>query len=235
MFSIYLITNSINDKLYVGQTTNTIEFRFAEHKKPSSKGCIKLYNAFNKHGKENFKIELIAITFTQEDANYWEDYFILAYNAINNGYNIKRGGTNGPHNETTKQKISISKLANHEKMSQRAMGAGNPFYDKKHTDKMKRNHSDMFSGNGNPMFGHHHTDAAKKIISDKRKARKTKKRILFDDVLIRIKQEYDAYEIVNGYTYGAIIHLMEKFQITRSTIIRALAIINNNIELTSIS
>ena len=60
MAYIYLITNLINNKKYVGKTTNTIKERWQEHCRDSKKKrCEKrpLYDAFNKYGIENFKIE----------------------------------------------------------------------------------------------------------------------------------------------------------------------------------
>ena len=57
---VYCITNLINGKQYVGKTTSTIEERFKEHCRDSRKErCSKrpLYDAMNKYGVENFKIE----------------------------------------------------------------------------------------------------------------------------------------------------------------------------------
>ena len=57
---IYCITNLINSKRYVGKTTTTIDERWQEHCRDSIKErCNKrpLYDAFNKYGIENFKIE----------------------------------------------------------------------------------------------------------------------------------------------------------------------------------
>ena len=57
---IYCITNLINSKRYIGKTTNNIDERFKEHCRDSKKErCNKrpLYDAMNKYGVENFKIE----------------------------------------------------------------------------------------------------------------------------------------------------------------------------------
>lgn len=62
MAYIYKITNTINNKLYIGKTINTIEKRFAEHIKQSKIPQAKkrpLYNAINKYGIENFTIEIV--------------------------------------------------------------------------------------------------------------------------------------------------------------------------------
>lgn len=59
---IYCITNLINNKRYVGKTTQLIEERFREHCKDSQKErCEKrpLYDAMNKYGIENFKVECL--------------------------------------------------------------------------------------------------------------------------------------------------------------------------------
>ncbi len=104
---IYVVSNIINIMVYVGQTWCPLYKRFYRHTHKS--GCTKLENAINKYGKENFKIEAIFSILTQEDADYYEDYFISKYDSINNGYNLKRGGRNGGgrHSEETKKLLSI--------------------------------------------------------------------------------------------------------------------------------
>ena len=60
MSYIYVITNDINGKQYVGKTNNSIEKRFKEHCSDRfSKKCEKrpLYDAMNKYGIEHFSIE----------------------------------------------------------------------------------------------------------------------------------------------------------------------------------
>jgi group I intron endonuclease len=103
--SIYKIINNINNKLYIGQTWNSIESRFFDHKKPSSKNCIKLRRAFNKYGSNNFTIILIECCDDQIQADALEAFYIRRYNSIENGYNIQPGGSHGKHSEETKKKI----------------------------------------------------------------------------------------------------------------------------------
>ena len=62
MAYIYVITNKINGKQYVGKTNGIIEKRFQEHISDSKrKRCEKrpLYNAMNKYGIENFEIKIL--------------------------------------------------------------------------------------------------------------------------------------------------------------------------------
>lgn len=59
MAFIYGIKNKINNKLYIGKTTYSLDKRFKEHKRDStrnSKEVRPLYRAFRKYGIENFEI-----------------------------------------------------------------------------------------------------------------------------------------------------------------------------------
>lgn len=91
---IYKITNKINDKVYIGQTSKTIKKRWQQHKCNSSKnyfGQVVLYQAINKYGIENFVIEPIEeIDNSQLDER--EKYWIKYYDSYNNGYNATLGG-----------------------------------------------------------------------------------------------------------------------------------------------
>ena len=79
--TIYLITNRVNGKTYVGQTWMTLSARWKSHNKPSSKGkCPHLFNALLKYGKENFTIEEIDSVKTQKRANILEIAWSRAYN-----------------------------------------------------------------------------------------------------------------------------------------------------------
>lgn len=62
MGSIYKITNTINNKVYIGQTIKPVEKRFQQHKNNYTKpyfSQLVLYKAFNKYGIENFTFEEI--------------------------------------------------------------------------------------------------------------------------------------------------------------------------------
>lgn len=92
---IYIIKNKINEKVYIGQTTMTLNERFRCHLKPSTcktRGSYKLYNAINKYGAENFYCELLCETDDLESLNHLEMYYIDKYDSYDNGYNSTRGG-----------------------------------------------------------------------------------------------------------------------------------------------
>lgn len=94
---IYKIYNDINNKIYIGQTSYTLENRFSKHKTRLKEYNEKqlltspLYNAMNKYGIEHFYIESIEECRNNqllEKEIYWIDY----YDTYNNGYNGTRGG-----------------------------------------------------------------------------------------------------------------------------------------------
>lgn len=108
---IYKISNLINDKIYIGQTIESIEKRWKRHtwKSTKNRNAMAITNAIIKYGENNFIIEQIDSAENLEDLNKKEEYYIKYYNSISpNGYNIKYGGNNKRLSEETKLKISIS-------------------------------------------------------------------------------------------------------------------------------
>lgn len=90
--SIYIIRNTINNKVYIGQTTQTIGVRFTNHKMASRTGeDTKFYRAMRKHGEENFYPELLEQV-EVKDLNDRERYWIKYYDSYYNGYNSTLGG-----------------------------------------------------------------------------------------------------------------------------------------------
>lgn len=91
---IYKITNNINDKVYIGNTSKSIKKRWAEHLRALRKEKCKnrpLYYAMNQYGAENFEIELIEEC-SKDISPDRERYWISYYNSYENGYNATYGG-----------------------------------------------------------------------------------------------------------------------------------------------
>jgi group I intron endonuclease len=111
---IYLITNLINNKYYVGQTRQSLNKRWSQHK--SDAKCRHYYylqKAINKYGSENFKIECL-LECSLNDLDMFEEKMILAYqsNDIKFGYNLTNGGggyntKSISHSEETRIKQSL--------------------------------------------------------------------------------------------------------------------------------
>lgn len=95
MVEIYKITNLINGKCYVGQTTKGYLNRFHQHCLPRVKTYIG--NAIQKHGIDNFTVDLID-TVEDSKANEMETYYIKYFHShwTENGYNLTYGGDYNP-------------------------------------------------------------------------------------------------------------------------------------------
>ena len=108
---IYKITNNINEKIYIGQTINSIEHRFRQHCQNKSKYSL-VYNSIKKHGKENFTIEQIDSALSLDEINEKEVYWIKFFDSTNRkfGYNLRTGGNNSIPSEESKLKMSLSHI-----------------------------------------------------------------------------------------------------------------------------
>jgi len=106
---IYLITNHVNGKQYVGQTKTTIQKRFSRHCWVSeSKKNMPIVLAIKKYGKENFSIKELCECSSQEELDSQEVFFAKKHNTFApNGYNLKAG--KGPHTMSQKTKDKIRK------------------------------------------------------------------------------------------------------------------------------
>jgi hypothetical protein len=93
MFKIYKIYNSINNFIYIGQTTKTLVHRFSIHRNLVEIRNGKLYEAFRMIGFENFSIELIEECQTKEEADKLEYQYIQLFDSYNNGYNNTKDGS----------------------------------------------------------------------------------------------------------------------------------------------
>ena len=105
---IYLITNTVNGKQYVGQTQREdIHMRWKQHKCCDSKSIgTYIARAYKKYGIEKFKFQIICICF-DEACNDFEIEYIKKFNTLApNGYNLESGGGNSKHHPDTKKKIS---------------------------------------------------------------------------------------------------------------------------------
>lgn len=108
---IYKITNKLNNNLYVGQTSRSINERFAEHLRDAFNKTSNqpLYSAIRKYGKEAFMIELLEEC-SSDIINEREIYYINTLDSYNNGYNATLGGEGKPVNnyETIVQEFLAS-------------------------------------------------------------------------------------------------------------------------------
>lgn len=107
---IYKITNDVNDKVYIGQTTQLLTRRIQQYKEDIKwrPQCRPIISAMAKYGIDKFHFEIIAETDSKVELDKLERKYIKEYKSLvtENGYNVELGG-NGPgkHSEETKRKI----------------------------------------------------------------------------------------------------------------------------------
>jgi|694.fasta_scaffold118007_4 group I intron endonuclease len=151
---IYIITNLINEKRYVGMTSKTLEVRFSGHKADArrNKPWI-LHKAIRKYGEENFKIELLEETNANDlnELGLVETFWI---EKLKPEYNMSLGGEGNCGCDTSGEK--------------------NGMFNKTHTEEARALMSANRKGKGsqpgklNPRFGKpgtfagcHHSDETK--------------------------------------------------------------------------
>lgn len=164
---IYKITNIVNNKKIIGQSTN-IHKRWILYRHWLRKGSYNnpyLQHAWNKYGEKKFKFEIIFLC-SSEELNEAEIRFIEQYKSIDSeyGYNLKTGGNRPIMSEETKQRMSVAK-----------MGQKNSFYGKRHSSQTKqkiREVRENYKGINHPLFGKHLSLQTKQKIREKHLGKK---------------------------------------------------------------
>lgn len=209
--TIYLLTNKINNKIYVGQTWMTCEERMGRKGKGYYNSTY-LYAAILKYGSENFEYEILDECNNQSEADLFEEAYIKMYCGRDSatGYNIKSGGSAGRHSDETKKKISASQIGKlvSEKTRQLLSKINKGVKRKPHTDEWKQNNSSLIKErhrkNGHPMIGKHHSDAAKLKISNFFKGRKVNPEIVKRRAFSKRNIEKEQL-VIDAYLFGTLI------------------------------
>ena len=158
---VYKISNTINDKVYIGITSYSIEERYNWHVRDCKQGIEKkLYKAMKKHGIENFKIDLLEkADGTIIDKK--EEFYIEKFDSFNNGYNASPISHGIKHHTEEAKKLMSEKAKgrkpskeelerrsesmkqfwreNSERKEQYAEHARQKFKGKKRTDEFREN------------------------------------------------------------------------------------------------
>ena len=91
---IYQFINKINNKVYIGQTTQTLEQRVNKHLQQLNDNTY-FHHALKKYGINNFNIKIIEQNIPLSELDKREIYWIKYYNSYytsNKGYNLTKGG-----------------------------------------------------------------------------------------------------------------------------------------------
>lgn len=168
---IYLTTNLVNGKIYVGK------HEILENKKLNATyiGSGRLFKrALKKYGEENFKRKILRLCYTLHELRIWEHVYIVKYKSYvrSIGYNIAKGDVNT-------SEYNPAKLPEvRKKMSESAtIRCSTEEYKKSVSDRMKgKKHNEDFKRKVSlKLKGRILTEEHKKKISDSNKGKKKSK------------------------------------------------------------
>lgn len=131
VYKVYKLTCAVTGKSYIGYTKKKVTERFAEHARAERENGTpkyKIHRAIKKYGADSFSVETIASSNNRKEIGIFEDYFIMVYDTINNGYNIARGGQGGcialfkenPEYDNIRKKMSIAQKKRSKEISEQA-------------------------------------------------------------------------------------------------------------------
>ena len=109
---IYKITNQVNNKIYIGLTTETLQERWSGHLQ-AYKTCKRhLYESMRKYGIENFTIEEIDKADSFEELGQLERKYIREYDSQNpeKGYNITAGGERNQLDANPRARLTVEEV-----------------------------------------------------------------------------------------------------------------------------
>lgn len=176
-YTIYLRTNLVNGKQYVGQTCDFKRREYNWYNTNWSYAGKLINNARKKYGVDSFKTSILDVVKTQDESNEMETYYIKLFNTKTpNGYNLTDGGEG-----STGYNISDE---TRKRISEATKGENNPFYGKHHTeetieklknrvitDETRKKISEAAKGRPSAFKGKHHTEETKKRLSEIKKGR----------------------------------------------------------------
>ena len=123
---IYLITNIINGKYYVGKTIHTSHLRWIQHNTWARRGKkCHFSNAIRTYGRTAFVVEDIAFAANHEELLALERLWIVSLRSYDPkvGYNTTFGGEGTIDTIETRQKKALSRLGKrHSEETKRLIG-----------------------------------------------------------------------------------------------------------------
>lgn len=148
---IYIITNNVNGKKYIGQTRQkNPRSRWRQHCS-DPRGLLK--TAIDKYGKINFEFKLL-VEVPNEDLNNREQEEIIKNNTLSpHGYNLHKGGDCYEVHPETIQKQKL------------LWGPNHPLWNQRHSEETKQKISEATRGQKNPMYGKKHTPEVLRNLS----------------------------------------------------------------------
>lgn len=112
---IYKFTHIQTGRCYIGQTIQDANRRRLEHISESRFTSKEhhFHNALRKYGIEAFMFEVIDSATSLDELNTLEEKYVVEFDSINNGFNIRQPGGNKLHSEESKLRMSEAQKAAH--------------------------------------------------------------------------------------------------------------------------
>lgn len=108
---IYVAINTVNDKKYVGQTTQGAEVRWAAHQFTAGRGPWAFSRALGKYGCKNFIWAVVDTALDQEELDRKEIAWVSQLGSMSpQGYNLTTGGRGGKPSAETRRRMSLQHL-----------------------------------------------------------------------------------------------------------------------------
>ena len=104
---IYKAKNTINKKVYIGQTVKNLDYRKQGHINSAKRDSnFHFHNALRKYGFDNFEWGILEKVNYVKELDIREDYWINYYNSVEEGYNMVEGLKNPMHSKKVKYRHS---------------------------------------------------------------------------------------------------------------------------------
>ncbi|RKU21013.1 hypothetical protein C6499_22605 [Candidatus Poribacteria bacterium] len=163
---VYMITNDINSKAYIGICIHPPKkTRIKDHL--SGRGSRLVAAAVKKYGKDAFTYEILEADVFDEFLPDLEVAYIAKFNTVApHGYNLNSGGNHAIPSENTRRKMSE---VHKSRKSGAQKGEKHPFFGKTHTAATRRKMSKANKGRK-------HTAATRHKISETKKGKKLTER-----------------------------------------------------------
>jgi len=151
-YTIYVITNEVNGKEYVGVTSD-LKRRWRRHRGRARRGHNEhLYNAMRKHGADQFSIQPVEHVEAREQAFDVEKQWIADLDTYQGeGYNMTPGGDSGPEMTGERNPMYGRTGEDHPSHGHRLSGEDHPMHGRTGEDHPAHGH--RLSGEDHPMHG----------------------------------------------------------------------------------
>ena len=166
-YTIYQIYNKLENKSYIGCTYD-LESRIYSHKKCIYKGKQNWKKDFAEH-PENWQVNILEDNVQDIEASQKEVYYIDLYDAIDNGYNMRRQGNT--LNSSDKIKTLKTSLAGHITTNETKQKISKALKGHTVSDETKQKISAKNKGRQNLKNSHPLTEETKKKISESLKGK----------------------------------------------------------------